>query len=55
VPDHFGERLAAVRQFLPRRERVFPGFLDNITLLRQTGIVDGISRWEVHERFTVGL
>jgi hypothetical protein len=34
---------------------VFPSFLDNITLLRQTGIVDGISRWEVHETFAVGV
>jgi 2'-5' RNA ligase len=53
VAERCGPRLREVREFLREREATFPGWFDNITLLVQTGLIDGISRWAIHQGFAM--
>ena len=53
VAERCGPKLGEVREFLREREAVFPCWFDNITLLVQTGVIDGISRWAIHRRFAM--
>jgi 2'-5' RNA ligase len=51
VAERCGSKLPEVRAFLRAREQMFSCWFDNITLLVQTGVSDGISRWKIHRRF----
>jgi 2'-5' RNA ligase len=44
-------RFAEVWRFVPSRAQRFDAMLDNLTLLRQVGEEDGITRWAVHRAF----
>jgi 2'-5' RNA ligase len=46
-------RFAEIWRHLDGRARHFDALLDNLTLLRQVGEEDGITRWAVHRRFAL--
>ena len=48
------QRFAEVWGFVQPAARRFDGALDNLTLLRQAGEEDGITRWAVHRAFPLG-
>lgn len=54
VAEYCRPRFADLWAFLPARERHFGAAFDNVTLLRQVGEEDGITRWAVHRTFPFG-
>lgn len=51
VAERCRPRFAEVWAFVQPAARRFDGALDNLTLLRQVGEEDGITRWAVHRAF----
>jgi 2'-5' RNA ligase len=54
VAEYCRPRFADLWTYLPARERHFEAAFDNVTLLRQVGEDDGITRWAVHRAFPFG-
>ena len=54
VAEYCRSRFADLWAYLPARARHFDAAFDNVTLLRQVGEEDGITRWAVHRIFTLG-
>ena len=54
VAEYCRPRFADLWAYLPARERHFEAAFDNVTLLRQVGEDDGITRWAVHRAFPFG-
>lgn len=54
VAERCRPRFVEVWASLPARERHFDAVFDNVTLLRQVGEEDGITRWAVHQTFPFG-
>jgi 2'-5' RNA ligase len=54
VAEFCRPRFAEVWRFVQPAARRFDGMLDNLTLLRQVGDEDGITRWAVHRAFPLG-
>jgi 2'-5' RNA ligase len=54
VAEYCRPRFAEVWRHVEGRARRFEAALDNLTLLRQVGEEDGITRWTVHRTFPFG-
>jgi 2'-5' RNA ligase len=54
VAEGCRSRFADLWAYLPARERHFEAAFDNVTLLRQVGEEDGITRWAVARAFPFG-
>ena len=54
VAEYCRPRFADLWAYLPARERHFDAVFDNVTLLRQVGEEDGITRWGVYRAFPFG-
>jgi 2'-5' RNA ligase len=54
VVEYCRPRFAEVWAYLPPRARRFEAAFDNVTVLRQVGEEDGITRWAVHRIFGLG-
>jgi 2'-5' RNA ligase len=54
VAEYCRPRFAEVWRYLEGRAGRFEAALDNLTLLRQVGEEDGITRWAVHRTFGLG-
>jgi 2'-5' RNA ligase len=55
VAEYCRHRFADLWAYLPSRERHFDVAFDNVTLLRQVGEENGITRWTVHRTFPFGF
>ncbi len=53
VAEYCRSRFADLWAYLPARARHFDAAFDNVTLLRQVGEEDGITRWAVHRIFAL--
>ncbi len=51
IAEKCGEKYNKVMTFLKGKERTFNCSFDNITILRQTKVVDGIDMWKEHKKF----
>jgi 2'-5' RNA ligase len=54
VAEYCRPRFEEVWRHVEGRERRFGAAFDNLTLLRQVGEEDGITRWAVHRAFPLG-
>ena len=51
IAERCGTQYESILQFAWRSEQKFEASFDNVTILRQTTIDDGIDRWLVHRTF----